>query len=326
MDHIKQRATSSEHNGSNQSPFAEVRHYVGRLESHVRAVRILISAARRLPMLFVDPEIEVVHYERISILPPELRNKTTLQEIAHRMIGNDEPLLLEIQTHLQALNQKFDIERIVRVEYDKKNFKPRVHAELMLLEHFYRNSLDFAENDRYIGCSKPACYCCSLYFRSHPDQFVEPASHQKIYLNWMPPTSNWDVPESDSGFANHERYMLNKMVESIRSKTIDQIKNQTGRRQKHFDSVTGDTSSAIRLLEGLRLSQDQDTYSTEDGLGTFITASRLADTDKGEEAESDNENEDSDTTLKNARLSSEISLGTTESWNDSDDDGGVSLL
>jgi OTT_1508-like deaminase len=326
MDHIKQRATSSEQNGSNQSPFADVRHYVGRLESHVRNVRILISAALRLPVLFVDPEIEVVHHERISILPPELRKKTTLREIANRMIGNDNSLLLEIQKRLQELDQTFDIEHFVRAEYEKKNFKPRVHAELTLLEHFYRNGLDFAENDPYIGCSKPACYCCSLYFRSHPGQFVEPASHQKIYLNWMPPTSNWDVPDSSSRFANHERDMLNKMVESIRLKTIEQIKIRTGRRPKRFDSVTGDTSSAIGLLERLRLSQDQDTYSTEDGLGMFITASRLADTDKCEEAEYDNENEDSDTTLRNASLSSEISLDTTESGNDSDDDGGVSLL
>ena len=275
MNHIKQRATSSEGHGNNQSPFAEVRHYVGRLASHVKAVKILVSAARRLPMLFLGFEIEVVHYERISILPPELRNKTTLQEIAHRMIGNDEALLLDIQTRLQKLNQTLHIERIVRVEYDKKNFKPRVHAELMLLEHFYRKDLDFWGNDPYIGCSKPACYCCSLYFRSHPRQFVEPASHQKIYLNWMPPTSNWDVPDSGSGFADHERNMLNKMADLIRLKTIDQIKIQTERRRpKHFDSVTGDTFSLIGLLEGLRSPQDQDTDSMEDDLGMFVTVSR----------------------------------------------------
>jgi hypothetical protein len=280
MNHIKQRATSSEQHGNNRSPFAKVRHYVGRLESHVKAVKILISAACRLPMLFQGPEIVVVHYERISILPPELRNKTTLQEIANRMIGNDKPLLLEIQRRLQVLDRAFDIERYVRIEYDKKNFKPRVHAELILLEHFYRNHFDFWENDQFIGCSKPACYCCSLYIRSHPGQFIEPSSHQKIYLNWMPPTSNWDAPDSSSEFANHERDMLNKMAELIRLKTIDQIKTQTGRRQKQFDSVTGDTFSVIGLLEGLRPSQDQDTYSTEDDLGMFITEFRLADTNK----------------------------------------------
>jgi hypothetical protein len=147
MNHIKQRAASSEQHGNNRSPFAEVRHFIGRLSSHVKAVRILIAAARRLPMLFLDPEIEVVYYERTSVVPPELRNKTTLNGIANRMIGHDEALLLEIQARLQALDREFKIESIVRAEYAKKNFKPRVHAELQLLDHFYRNRdcLDFVE-------------------------------------------------------------------------------------------------------------------------------------------------------------------------------------
>jgi hypothetical protein len=282
MNHIKQKATSSEEHGNEQSPFAKVRHFIGRLASHVKTVQTLVSAAHRLPMLFVDPEIEVIHYEQILILPPDLRNKTTLAEIANRMIGNDETLLKEIQTRLEELNQALDIERIVRLEYAKKNFKPRVHAELKLLEYFYRNrdGLDFVRNDPYIGCSKPACYCCSLYIRSHPGQFVEPATHQKIYLNWMPPTSNWDVRDLGSEFANHERDMLQKMVESIRLRTIDQIKTQTGRRRKHFDSVTGDTFSAIGRLEGLRSLQDQGMYSMGDDLGKFTIMSRLPDTDK----------------------------------------------
>jgi hypothetical protein len=275
MNHIKQRATASEQHGNNQSPFAQVRHFIGRLAFHVRHARTLVSAARRLPTLFVDPEIEVVHCQSISIQPPRPRNQTTLSGIANRMIGNDKPLLLEIQARLQALNQAFDIERIVRDEYAKKSFKPRVHAELILLEHFYRNrdSLEFEGNDPYIGCSKPACYCCSLYIRWHPGQFVEPPSHQKIYLNWMPPTSSWDVQNPSSEIVNHERDMLNKMAELIRLKTISQIRAQGGPRQKHFDSVTGGTFSTIGQGEKLRSPQDDDMYSIADGLGKFIIVS-----------------------------------------------------
>jgi hypothetical protein len=70
------------------------------------------------------------------------------------------------------------------------------------------------------------------------------------------------------------------MVELIRRKTIDQIKSQSGRRQKQFDSVTGDTWSVIGLLEGLPPPQNQDAYSTEDDIGMPITVSRLADTNK----------------------------------------------
>ena len=275
MNHIKERATESEQHGNNQSPLAKVRHFIGRLAFHVKTAKILVSAAYRLPAFFLDPDIEVVPCQSISVLPPEIRKKTTLKDIAHRMISNDVPLLLEIQDRLQALNQALDIERIVRLEYANKNFKPRVHAELILLEHFYqnRNSLDFVGNDPYIGCSKPACYCCSLYIRSHPGQFVEPATHQKIYLNWMPPTSSWNVRGLGSETVNHERDMLNKMAELIRRKTIDQIKTQTKRRQKHYDSITGDTFSAIGLGEKLRLPQDRDLYSIADDPGKFIFVS-----------------------------------------------------
>jgi hypothetical protein len=275
MNHIKKKATVSEQHGNNQSPFAQVRHFIGRLAFHVKTAKILVSAACRLPELFVDPDIEVVPYQSISILPPELRNKTTLNDIAHRMISNDEPLLLEIQGRLQELNQKMGLEEIVRYEYGKKSFKPRVHAELILLEHFYRNrdSLEFVGNDPYIGCSKPACYCCSLYIRSHPGQFVEPATHQKIYLNWMPPTSSWDVRDLSPETVNHERDMLNKMAELIRLKTINQIKAQGGPRQKHYDSVTGDTFSAIGLGERPRSPRNDDMYSIADDLGKFIIVS-----------------------------------------------------
>jgi hypothetical protein len=88
----------------------------------------------------------------------------------------------------------------------------------------------------------------------------------------MPPTTNWDPQDTDSELANHERDMLNKMVELIRLKTIDQIMTQTGRRPKHFDSVTGGTFSVIGLLEGLPSPPDQDTYSTGGDLGKFISS------------------------------------------------------
>jgi hypothetical protein len=275
MKDIMQKATMSEQHKNDRSPFAQVRYFIGRLALHVETVGTLVAAAQRLPELFLDPDIEMVPCQSISIQPPGSRNKTTLRGIANRMVGNDEPLLLEIQDRLQELDQSLKIERTVREEYAKKSLKPRVHAELILLEHFYRNrdSLEFAGNYPYIGCSKPACYCCSLYVHLHPGQFVEPASQQKIYLNWMPPTSSWDVRNPSSETVNHERDMLNKMFELIRLKTINQIRAQTGPRQKHFDPVTGDTFSAIAPGEKPRSPQDDDVYSMADDLGKLIIVS-----------------------------------------------------
>jgi hypothetical protein len=82
-----------------------------------------------------------------------------------------------------------------------------------------------------------------LYFRMHPANVDRPDSHQKIYLNWLPPTSVSGVEDPNSNLAIHEKVMLNGMVQSIRLRTIEQIRSKTGRRQRHFDSTTGETLS-----------------------------------------------------------------------------------
>ena len=80
---------------------------------------------------------------------------------------------------LQDLDTKFKIFQCFVVdEYTKPTFLPRVHAELVVLDHFHTQELVFAEGDKYIGCSKQAC-CCYHYICAHPGKFVHPASHNK---------------------------------------------------------------------------------------------------------------------------------------------------
>ena len=246
LAYVKERARTSEAHGNRQSPFAEVRHFMGRLAYHVKAVRILLSAACRIPTLFLEPQIEVVPSPTEVLPEPTVRRKLNLHGITMRMISNDAVLLNEVRTRLQILNDSHKIEYFVQKEYGDKKFKPRVHAELILLEYFYQNrrTLRFAGDDPFIGTSKPTCYCCFLYFRAHPYHFVEPATHQKIYLNWMPPTSIPGLLGPNTALERHECKMLIEMVKSIRRRLIDQILSQSGRRQKHFDSTTGDNASA----------------------------------------------------------------------------------
>jgi hypothetical protein len=246
MNYIKDRDATSETHGNRQNPFAELRHYIGRLAYHAKCVRVLISAARRIPALFLEPRIETVEQSPSLIPLPPVRGTVNLDAIANRMIKDDPQLLAEIQARLRQLNQSFDIAKVLQEEHANKYIKPCVHAELNLLEHFYanRDHIEPFDNDKFIGCSKPACYCCFLYIRAHPGNFVEPATHQKIYVNWMPPTSIPGVQEPQSELAKHERVMLNNMVVGIRARAIEQIQSQTGRRKKHFDSTTGETFSA----------------------------------------------------------------------------------
>jgi hypothetical protein len=57
----------------------------------------------------------------------------------------------------------------------------RVHAELQIADTFSRSAdMEFVDNDKYIGCSKPACYFCYNWFCNHKHRYVPPATHHKI--------------------------------------------------------------------------------------------------------------------------------------------------
>lgn len=43
----------------------------------------------------------------------------------------------------------------------EKSITTRVHAELQIADQFSRyRTMEFVDGDKYIGCSKPACYFC----------------------------------------------------------------------------------------------------------------------------------------------------------------------
>ncbi|KAJ6144550.1 hypothetical protein N7470_008445 [Penicillium chermesinum] len=76
-------------------------------------------------------------------------------------------------------------------------FVTRVHAELQIVDYFSRKRLEFIEDDKYVGCSKPACYFCHLWIRLHPGGFEVPASHKKVILGCRGP--DIDVAEDVNG-------------------------------------------------------------------------------------------------------------------------------
>ncbi|KAK5270047.1 hypothetical protein LTR96_004547 [Exophiala xenobiotica] len=263
LNSVRERASLANAQNSRRNPFAQVKHFVGRLAFHVKMVDVLIVAAVRLPSLFQDPQIEPVEGPLEQIQAPALRQKTRLGGIVNRMVRSGNPeMLAELNARLAVLDRTFQVEDLVRRTYEEKNIVPRVHAELILLEYYYqhRADLELFENDRYIGTSKPACYCCSLYMHEHPAAFYQSASHQRIYLNWLPPATLANGPTSASLLTSHSQRMLNRMTELIRTRTIEQIRTQSGRRPKNFDSTTGDTFSihnVVPLQQGQEVPEPQ---------------------------------------------------------------------
>lgn len=238
--HIGNGTTELDTAGSRRQDFLLTRHFIGRLGSHFKAARILTMAARRLPDLFDNFTIEPRPSPKPPYPPPPIDSLTTLSGILNRMLpkgSENKPLYEEA---LETMNIKFNLQAKLFEQYQDKEFRPRVHAELQLLEYFYNQGLQFVDDDRFIGCSKPACYCCYLYIKHHPGDFVLPESHGIRYINWrVPDLAN----EGDQTEKNHQRDVLNKVIEKIRRDALRQIDQRGDPRPWRPDSTTGITGS-----------------------------------------------------------------------------------
>jgi OTT_1508-like deaminase len=230
----------------NASKFLEVRYCIGRLARHMKAAKAIVAAAARFPALFDDCEIQTCPSSVKAKTSPIMASKTTLDDIVIRMLPKDDPRVKHIQNLLHHMETilKFDILKRIQQEYSRPDFRPIVHAELVLLEHLH-NKEYIPVGERYIGCSKPACYCCYHYICAHPGRFVRPACHQNIYLNWRHP----DIIEDDAAAAKSRDDILDVMLREIRRDACSQIEEQRNKYPFHRDTTTGIMSSASIILD-----------------------------------------------------------------------------
>ncbi|KAL9623303.1 MAG: hypothetical protein Q9160_002410 [Pyrenula sp. 1 TL-2023] len=264
---------------SDDSPcmvFRKIRHYIGRLGYHFRAAKTLVEAADRLPHLFINYEVQPCPSQHAPFSIPAPDAKTTFPSIVGRMFpANDDEKAQDCRDRLAFLDDRFHVfDQFLRVWTDK-NFQPRIHCELILLEHFYAKGLQFVASDKYIGCSKPACYCCALYIRNHPGRFVEPASHHKIWPNWRPPDVSY-LPNGKG--AESHRNVLNNVVAHIRGDLKNQILDRSNLRRWHPDSITGISSD----MYGSVVSQGSPAHSA---VGTVASVAGDTDLDSDLELE-----------------------------------------
>jgi len=242
MQQLERLATEPEYKTTKDSirhVLAMLRHYIGRLGHHIRLAKILVKGASRTPCLLQSWKVEPIPTPPRNSSPLPMDDMTTLNGIIVRMLPKDSPELEYYKEALEHMDNSFQLSTRLLENLKNPNFSPRVHCEVQVLEHFHKNKLQFLELDRYIACSKDACYCCKLYFRYHPGNFVEPNCHHKIYLNWKP-------PEVDGNDKSHtQRDILNKMINDIRREALDQISQRRAAQRWHPDSRTGITMSVL---------------------------------------------------------------------------------
>ena len=230
-----QRIVGKQSEHSESTIWSGLRHYIGRLGSWEKARNILVRVATRHPNLIVSFRLEYLRSPR-AVAGPAADSHTHLDGVLRRMLPANESL-----RHKQVLeaihdNRVVDLSSDFLKAYNDDTFRSRVHAELLVPEQFHHNSLEFFNHERYVGCSKPSCYCCNLYMKCHPGTFNTRASHGNLWTNWRPSIS----PGSSAvAFDKHTRDILNEMVKHIRKAALDQILSKMTRRQKLPDSATG---------------------------------------------------------------------------------------
>lgn len=223
----------------------DIRHYLGRLGSVHRAAKILLRLSNSHENLFVEWKLELVATGD-PCPGPRAPLSLDLGGIANRMIGGNRKECERLTQALDSLDRTANLLQNIKREFEPTSFKLKVHAETALAEALFQADIQFYDRDRYIACSKPACFCCYHYFQCHPGGFVPPPSHNNLWIKWRMP----DVPVDDSGGVDRQKKIMNSMVARFRAVVIDEVLNRSGvRRRWAPDSTTGFTST-VRASHG----------------------------------------------------------------------------
>jgi hypothetical protein len=220
-----------------QAKCMSVRHQIGRLGLHARSARALASYTHRMM------DMDFLEFYSVQAVPipvkingrPSPRKSTNVEAALKRMLPANAPELEACRQALALMDEPLQISERFLNDYSNSRNNTTIHAEVQVLHHFDEHDEKFAGGDKYIACSKPACFCCHLYFRHHPGGFVEPRSHHKIYLTWQPP----GMGSATIGKKNQLRDILNLMIADIRRDALGQITNRAAPRGYHPDSITG---------------------------------------------------------------------------------------
>jgi hypothetical protein len=225
----------------------KIRHYVGRLGAASRATKVLAHGAINHADLFSG---FTLHIERSGAIceRPQTYPGLALSGISGRMFPNSSRALQSFREAIARLDDRGSIMSRITDHYQNKDWKPRVHAELQLLEALNDADCAFYDDDKYIACSKPACFCCFHYICEHPGSFSRPPCHNKVYLNWRPP----DLATGSKERHHQQHVIITSVTKHVRQAAIQKVLNADRGSKWHPDSSTGITPSNVLHVSSSR--------------------------------------------------------------------------
>jgi hypothetical protein len=209
-----------------------------KLSKHVTVSRKLIQAAESLPQDFGEEltlrTVPSSTARKLPLIPKEASVDSTVG----RMFSSEN----EKTKFLTRLESIWDTPELSVQLKRQITTKTKVHAELLLVNYFDIHGCIFLDgDDKYIGCSKPACYLCYAYISNHPGRYALPASHQKIYVGWRLPDIYPTELQCQSRLKIQEDILL-KIIERVRQDLKTDMESREPRRPYHADSTAGVTS------------------------------------------------------------------------------------
>lgn len=219
-------------NIDNFSRWGEIQRLISRLTTWHVAMRHVVSFAAKFPELLMDHTCESIRLPE-PITLPKSDSKSNLRSALGRMLPKPEGEQIT-RTYDDLLNFKgYDLENDFAERIGSQKMLLKVHAEVYLMEHFYLNHFEFVYDYKYIGCSKPSCYCCHHYMRNHPGHFVVRKSHGTLWMPWSPPLLS---RIEEDPIRKHNLSVMNRVVQHIREDVFDSIETQVTRRRRLADS------------------------------------------------------------------------------------------
>lgn len=135
---------------------------LNKLGKHVLLFKRMVHAIVALRLDFQKGfVVEPITASTPTPIPLPQLSKRTMEKIIARVFPKED----ERSRFYHHLSQFYNMEGIYQsLKLYKEKGRVRVHAEILLIDYFDKIDVDFLDNDdKYVGCSKPACYLCRNY-------------------------------------------------------------------------------------------------------------------------------------------------------------------
>nr|POE48929.1 hypothetical protein CFP56_39026 [Quercus suber] len=230
-------------NQQDRNVWSFIHHYVGRLSSWLRVTRRLMWAAKTYPHF-----IQCYRVDSIDLHNKFGRDLSRAKDEYENALSHVCEQVHESWLRPAKIVQISSYSSFHHVRESRPHrCTPFVHAELIMLEWFYLHDRHFVKDDRYIGCSKPSCYCCELYMLYHPLKLVERPCHGNIWVQWRPPFS---ISPHQVLKPSHSSKTVQRMIDRLDHEVRVQQWHGFRPGGRMLDSTTG-LSDSLHRLESL---------------------------------------------------------------------------